>query len=98
MVQVARALHIEPKNVRITVMARYSRTGSVLAGDAKTTCDAIRTALSLDSEEPPERIAQLITMAEATCFTMAALRNPAPVALEATVNGQPFNPGMAGSA
>jgi hypothetical protein len=37
-------------------------------------------------------------MAEATCFTMAALRNPAPVALEATVNGQPFNTGMAGSA
>jgi len=56
-------------------------------------CDSIRTELSLDSEEPPERIAQLITMAEATCFTMAALRNPAPVALEATVNGQPFNAG-----
>jgi len=54
--------------------------------------------LSLDSDEPPERLAQLITMAEATCFTMAALRNPAPVALEATVNGRPFNPGMAGSA
>jgi organic hydroperoxide reductase OsmC/OhrA len=93
-VQVARALRIEPKNVRITVTARYSRAGSVLAGDATTTCDSIHTALSLDSEEPPERIAQLITMAEATCFTMAALRNPAPVALEATVNGQPFNPGM----
>jgi len=32
-------------------------------------------------------------MAEATYFTMAALRNPAPVALEATVHGQPFKPG-----
>ena len=96
--QVARALHIEPKNVRITVTARYSRTGSVLAGDAKTMCDSIRTELSLDSEEPPDRIAQLITMAEATYFTMAALRNPAPLALEATVNGQPFHPGVAGSA
>ena len=84
---------MEPKNVRITVTARYARTGSVLAGDAHTRCDGIHTALSLDSEEPPERIAQLITMAEATCFTMAALRNPAPVALEATVNGQPFNAG-----
>ena len=46
---------------------------------------------------PPERLAQLITMAEATCFTMAALRNPAPVALEATVNGQPFNPATPGA-
>ena len=53
--------------------------------------------MSLDSEEPPERLAKLINMAEATCFTMAALRNPASVALEATVNGQPFNPAMTGS-
>ena len=96
--QVARALHIEPKNVRIKITARYSRTGSVLAGDAKTLCESVHTELSLDSDEPPERLTQLITMAEATCFTMAALRNPAPVALEATVNGQPFNPGLAGSA
>ena len=88
---------MEPKNVRIKVTPRYSRTGSIHAGDAATMCDAIHTELSLDSAEPPERIAQLIKMAEATCFTMAALRNPAPVALAATVNGQPFNPGMAGS-
>jgi hypothetical protein len=60
-------------------------------------CDSMTTELSLDSDEPPERIAQLIKMAEATCFTMATLRNSAPVGLDATVNGQPFNLGMAGS-
>jgi hypothetical protein len=97
-VQVARALHIEPKDVRIKVTARYHREGSILAGNAKTMCDSIKTELSLDSDEPPERIAQLIKLAEATCFTIAALRNPAPVALDATVNGQPFNPEMAGFA
>ena len=43
---------------------------------------AIKTELSLDSDEPPERVAQLIEMAEATRFTLAALRNPAPLALE----------------
>jgi organic hydroperoxide reductase OsmC/OhrA len=96
-VQVARALHIEPKNLRLKVTARYSRTGSVLASDAQTMCDSIHTEVSLDSEEPPERLVKLINMAEATCFTMAALRNPAPVALEATVNGQPFNLAMTGS-
>ena len=45
-------------------------------------CDAIKTELSLDSDEPPERMAQLIKMAEATCFTLTALRNPAPEVLE----------------
>jgi organic hydroperoxide reductase OsmC/OhrA len=97
-VQVARALHIEPTNVRINVTAKYSREGSILAGDAKTMCDSIKTELSLDSHEPPERVAQLIKMAEATCFTLAALRNRAPVELEATVNGMPFDPERAGSA
>jgi hypothetical protein len=97
-VQVARALHIEPKNVRIKITARYSRAGSVIAGNASTTCDSIKTELALDSDEPPERIAQLIKMAEATCFTLTALRNPSPVALEAMVNGQPFDPEKAGSA
>jgi organic hydroperoxide reductase OsmC/OhrA len=95
---VARALNVEPKNVRLNVTARYHREGSILAGNATTMCDSIKTELSLDSDEPPERIAQLIKMAEATCFTMAALRNPVPVELDATVNGQPFDPNMAGSA
>ena len=86
---------MEPKNVRIKVRARYSREGSVLAGNAKTMCDSIKTELSLDSDDPPERVAQLIKMAEATCFTMAALRNTAPVDLNATVNGQHFDPVLA---
>jgi hypothetical protein len=94
-VQVARALHIEPKNVRIKITARYSREGSVIAGNAYTRCESIKTDLSLDSDEPPDRVAQLVKMAEATCFTLAALRNTAPVALEAAVNGQPFDPDKA---
>jgi hypothetical protein len=97
-VQVARALHIEPKNVRITVTARYSREGSVIAGDARTLCNGIKTELALDSDEPPERVAQLIRMAEATCFTLTALRDPSPVTLEATVNGQTFALERVGSA
>jgi len=97
-VQVARALHTEPKNVRITITARYAREGSVIGGHARTRCDSITTELALDSDEPPARVAQLIKMAEATCFTLTALRNPAPVALEATVNGQSFDLGKACSA
>ena len=96
--QVARALRIEPKNVRITITARYAREGSVIAGDARTLCDSIKTELALDSDEPPERVAQLIKMAEATCFTLTALRHPSPVILEARVNGQSFNVEKAGAA
>ena len=88
-------LKIEPRNVRIKVTARYFREGSVIQGTAKVTCDSILTELSLDSDEPSERVAHLIRMAEASCFTMAALRNNTPCDLVSTVNGQPFDVGAA---
>jgi hypothetical protein len=90
-VQVAHALKIEPRNVRIKVTAKYFREGSVIAGNANAMCDSITTELSLESDEPPDRIAQLIKMAEASCYTMAALRNAVPVELVSTVNDCPFD-------
>jgi len=90
-VQVAHALKMEPKNVRIKVTAKYFREGSVIAGTAKAICDGITTELSLESDEPAERVAQLIKMAEASCYTMAALRNAVPCDLVSTVNDQPFD-------
>lgn len=89
--QVARGLHIEYRNPRIRVHGLYSREGSILAGDIQSFCDGIRTEVFLDSDEPPERVAQLIKLAEASCFTMAALRNPTAVELEVTVNGARFD-------
>lgn len=82
---------MEPKNVRIKVTSKFFRDGSVIAGTARTECDAITTELSLESDEPPDRIAHLIRMAEASCYTMAALRNVVPVALVSTVNSRPFD-------
>ena len=88
--QVAQTLKMAPRNVRIKVTAKYYREGSVIHGTATVRCDSIRTELALDSDEPPERVAHLIRMAEASCFTMAALRNNTPCELVSTVNGQPF--------
>ena len=90
MVQVAHTLKIEPRNVNIRVTGKWGREGSVLKGDVKSTCESITTEIALDCDEPPERIAQLIKMAEATCYTMATLRNPVQAHLIATVNGEPF--------
>ncbi len=89
--QVAQAIKIEPRNVRITVIAKYFRDGSVIQGTAMATCDGIRTELALESDEPPERVAHLIRMAEANCYAMAAIRGIAPCELASTVNGQPFD-------
>lgn len=86
-------MKIEASNIHIKVESKFFREGSVLAGTAKSYCDSIVTDLKLDSDEPPERVSQLIHMAEASCFTMAALRTIVPVELSASVNGQPFELG-----
>ena len=85
----ARTLELAPNNVRIRVTATYHREGSILEGTARAVCDRVRTELALDSDEPAERLAHLVRMAEASCFTMAALREPVSTELVATVNGTP---------
>lgn len=78
------------RNVRVKVTAQYHRAGSVLAGTAKAGCDSVRTELRLDCDEPADRVAQLIRMAEESCYTIGALREPTPCELVAVVNEQPF--------
>jgi hypothetical protein len=86
-VQVARTLNMQPTGIRIRVEARYHREGSVLRGDAATVCDGISTELHFESDAPDERNRHLARMAEASCFTIAALRQPVSCLLAVTVNG-----------
>jgi hypothetical protein len=78
------------RNVRVKVTAQYHRAGSVLAGTAKAGCDSVRTELHLDSDEPADRVAQLIRMSEESCYTIGAIREPTPCELVAVVNDKPF--------
>lgn len=81
-------MKISVRNVRVKVSAQYRRAGSVLAGTAASGCDGVQTDVTLDSDEPPERVAELIRMAEGSCFAMGTVRNPTPCTLTATVNGK----------
>jgi hypothetical protein len=90
-VQAARALKMNPTNVHIKVTAQYARKGSVLQGSAESWCDSLTTELALECDDTPERIAHLIKMAEATCYTLGTLRRSVPAALVALVNDQPFD-------
>ncbi|MPZ12931.1 MAG: hypothetical protein GEU73_00630 [Chloroflexi bacterium] len=88
--QVAHTLKIEYRNARIKVDGRFFREGSILAGTARAVCDSVTTEVHLESDEPPVRVAELIRMAEASCYTIAAIRNAAPVSLVSTLNGAPL--------
>jgi hypothetical protein len=76
------------RNVRVKVSAQYHRAGSILAGTATAGCDRIRTDVQLESDEPEDRIADLIRVAENSCYTIGALRDPVPTELGVELNGR----------
>lgn len=45
------------------------------------------THVEIESDEPPERIRDLVRMAEQTCFTLGALKDEVPVDTRVTLNG-----------
>ena len=81
-------LKIKVDHARVTVTASYRVRGSVLRGDIQAEMTGVETRLALDSEEPPERIAKLVEMAERGCFIMAALQNPVSVTSTVALNGK----------
>ncbi len=81
-------MKIELRDVRIRVTARFRREGSVIAGTARSWADLITTEVSLSSEAPDERIAQLMRMSEASCYTIGSLREPTRTELVVTANGR----------
>ena len=86
-------LKIKVDHARVNVTASYRVRGSVLRGDIQAEMIGVETRLALDSEEPPERIARLVELAERGCFIMAALQNPVSLTSTVALNGEALNKG-----
>jgi hypothetical protein len=57
-----------------------------LHGGAK----ALETHIEIESDEPRERIQELVHMAEQTCFTLGAWTQAVPASTSVKLNGQPL--------
>jgi hypothetical protein len=57
-----------------------------LHGGAK----GLETRIEIESDEPPERIRELVRMAEQTCFTLGAWTQPVPMSTAVSLNGDPL--------
>ena len=68
-------------------VTRFFLRGSALAGTMQGGCLGLETQIAVESDEPPERVRQLIRMGEQTCFTLQALIDPVPVETRVTLNG-----------
>lgn len=88
MSQVAAKRKLIIRNDRVTVTAHFHEQGSVLRGDAEGFCDGFEVEISLESDEPPEVVRELIRLARQMCFTEKALMGSTPVVVRQTLNGQ----------
>jgi hypothetical protein len=84
-------LKISVDKARVHVTMRNKTEGSVLQGTVRAGCLGFVTRLEIESSESPERIRQLVAMAERGCFTMQALLAPVAFERSTTLNGQPLD-------
>ena len=65
--------------------------GSVLKGTVYNRWDGVDTHLSIDSDEPRERLAHLIRNAKNGCFAEGLIVQPVPLNSTVEVNGEPLH-------
>ena len=78
-------------SLRLEQVTRFFMRGSALAGTMQGGALGLETYIEVESDEPPERIRQLIRMGEQTCFTLQSLIQPVPTETHVTLNGQEFS-------
>jgi uncharacterized OsmC-like protein len=86
--QVATKRRLQIRDERVKVSAHFHEQGSVLRGDAEGFCDRFEVEITIESDEPREKIAELIRLARQMCFTERALMGSTPVTVTQIVNGQ----------
>ena len=72
------------------VVFDYVLRGSVLRGTVNTTWEGVETNLEVISEEPPEKIAQLIKNAKGGCFAENMITQAVPLTSNVKLNGEAF--------
>jgi hypothetical protein len=80
---------IQKARVRVTI-TWYLR-GSVLKQTVDSGCDQVETHLEVESDAPPEKVAQVIRCAKRGCFAEQLVVRPVPLKSTITLNGEDFN-------
>ncbi len=79
------------KSLTLTQTTRFFMKGSAMAGTLRGGALGIETNIAIESDEPPERIRELVRIGEQSCFTLQSLLHPVPASTWVTLNGQPLD-------
>jgi len=86
--QVATKRKLAIRNEKVNVTAHFHEQGSVLRGDAEGFCDGFEIEILIDSDEDPEKIADLVRISREMCFTEKALMGSVSVKVSQQLNQQ----------
>lgn len=84
---------MDVSSIRLEQIMRFEMKGSALKGTMNGRCLGLETHLHVETDEPPDRVRELVRMGEQTCFTLSALTEHVPSAVRVTMNGEPLGPG-----
>lgn len=91
MSQVAAKKKLALRNETVKVVAHFREEGSVLAGTQHGMCEGFSVEFSVDGEETPGEISELMRLAHRMCFTEDALSRAVQLTVSHSYNGQPVN-------
>jgi organic hydroperoxide reductase OsmC/OhrA len=83
-------MKLELKQVHIEQVMRFFRKGSILGGTIQSGSLGLEVRVDVESDEPSDKIARLVRVAQESCFTHGAIANPVPVETDVRLNGQPL--------
>ena len=78
------------REARVEQLTRFYRKGAIRPGTIDSGCAGLETRVEIDSDEPPERIRELVRLAQASCFAHGAFRSPVPIETTVSLNGSPL--------
>lgn len=75
-------------SLRVDQRTHFYREGSILGGTARSGAVGMDVTIEIASDDTPERIAQVVRMGKASCYTHGAVAEPVTIATHVRVNGQ----------
>ena len=75
------------RELRLEQITRFFMKGAVRDGSLHGGAKGLETHVHIESDEPPDRIRELVRMAEQTCFTLGAWTEAVPASTTVTLNG-----------
>lgn len=88
MSQVAARKKLKVDNERVKVTAYFREKGSVFAGTKDGSCERFHLEFFVETNEPQEKIVELVRLGRQMCFTEDALTKAVAVTADCLVNGQ----------